>query len=289
MVPSPVISYAEFRAIRAAKRATRTLYRAGDPSTTFPELPMEVAVVRTATAAALPLHAYDAIVRTDASYLRGKGIQGTAWQLVIRGVEGRIESASKRYSKGPTYAEMMAVGSGLRAAADEALSTVILHTDSQWSAKWILDLVHAQQPHMVEVTQLVARFLSRFSTIAVVHTRTRNIRKVDEAARKAARREETRVSGVEQSKAMKVAAKINLARQVTLTRDGLVYTCNGYIRTQFDPPSCTCKGWTLRWSTVPLVGKRSRRLPCVHLIAVALSEGVIDPSAIAQLGRKAVI
>lgn len=276
--------YAEIRRRRAERRA---LYVAGMPDIVHLSLPMETPVVRSREVAQIPLSEYEAELRTDASYSYGDQVVGAAWQLVIGGIEAPVRVSKRRYGKGPVFAEMTAVGLGLMEAQSKGINRLVLKTDSQWCAQALLGLVRPQLHYMIRVCTPALDAAGKFSALAVVHTRTRNIKHVDHAARRAARAESARVKGVQDQREARARAALVRARGVTLGREEGEYVADAYAHVRLDPPNCTCKGWTLRWAGVPLEGKRARRIPCKHLTAVALAEGIDDPSALLELSRRA--
>lgn len=77
------------------------------------------------------------------------------------------------------------------------------------------------------------------------------------------------------------------ARSVTLTTTPEGVRANGRYRVSLDPPSCDCPGWRRRWARVPLAGRRAARLPCKHLAALAIREGIGTPSDLERLVRRA--
>lgn len=274
--------------LRERKTRRLSLYAAGNPKKIYFDLPMELPVVRSSDLARIPLPDYEAELRTDASYDYNSRVAGVAWQLVVGGVEGPIRIAKKRYGKGPVFSEMTAIRLGLEEARKRGIRRLILRTDSQWSAHALLGIVTPQLPYMVKVCQPALEAAVTFESLAIVHTRTKNIRAIDKKARKAADGEAQRVRSVEVAREARVLEAMDRARGVKLVREGDAWIADGHVRVTLSPPSCACRGWTLRWAKVPIEGKRSRRIPCKHLTAVALLNGLTLPSELLQLARRAV-
>jgi ribonuclease HI len=263
------------------------LFAAGNPQKVFFELRMDTPLVRSAEKARIPLADYQAELRTDASYDYNTRAVGAAWQLVIAGTEGPIREAKRRYGKGPVFAEMTAIALGLADARSRGLTRLVVRTDSQWSAAALLGLVTPQVHYMVKASKPALEIAATLETLAVVHTRTKSIRLIDKKARKASDKEAARIDVLESQRQARALAAFGRARNVTLRREGVVWIADGHARVTFDPPSCTCEGWSLRWARVPIEGKRSKRIPCKHLAAVALQEGITEPAALLQLARRA--
>jgi len=140
---------------------------------------------------------------------------------------------------------------------------------------------------MVKVCAPVLLAAAELEALAVVHTRTKSIRQIDRAARRAGRIASARAVTVKQKRVGKVVAAMERARGVQLRRDGDAYIADGYVRVRIDPPECSCRGWELRWRSVPLAGKRAKRVPCIHLVAVAVSAGMSDPAEILSIANRA--
>lgn len=77
------------------------------------------------------------------------------------------------------------------------------------------------------------------------------------------------------------------AKGVSLERRDSTWVANGRYRVQLDPMRCDCPAWTARWSRTPIGGRRAQRLPCKHLVALAMHEGITAPSDLARLARRA--
>jgi len=80
---------------------------------------------------------------------------------------------------------------------------------------------------------------------------------------------------------------VERAKGVTLERRGSSWVANGRYRVQLDPMRCECPAWTARWATAPIAARRAQRLPCKHLVALALHEGITVPADLAQMARRA--
>lgn len=101
----------------------------------------------------------------------------------------------------------------------------------------------------------------------------------DEALHRAAQRDAGRARAIE--------ALIDRARTVSLRRDGEEWVANDRYRVRLDPMACECPAWSRRWAGASIAGRRAARLPCKHLVALALEEGRFDPAALAALARRA--
>jgi SWIM zinc finger len=102
---------------------------------------------------------------------------------------------------------------------------------------------------------------------------------LDAGLHAAAERQEHRVHVME-----RILAR---ARDVQLEERGGGWVANGRYRVGLDPMSCECPAWSARWAKAPIAGRRAQRLPCKHLVALALRQGVSVPADLALLARRA--
>lgn len=80
---------------------------------------------------------------------------------------------------------------------------------------------------------------------------------------------------------------VERAKEVRLESHDGAWIANGRYRVSLDPMRCECPAWAARWARVPIAGRRATRLPCKHLVALALREGLSVPADLAQLARRA--
>ncbi|TET89429.1 MAG: reverse transcriptase-like protein [Methanomassiliicoccales archaeon] len=261
--------------------------RVGNPDVVVFDMPMEVPIVARGDPS-IALEDYDSILEADASFFQEDGVEGQAWRLTIKEREYKIRLKSRRYGKGPNVAEMRAVTDGLKEAAQRGACHLVVKTDNKWCACVLTQLWEAKLPHTVPIANQAKNLMSHFDTVAIIHTRTKNIGRVDRKARRAAeaRREEVRAKEAQRMNEMQKI--IEKAASVFLERKQDNWRANQRYDVVLHPPSCTCPQWSLRWENVPLAGKRAQRPPCKHIVAVALREGTQDPKAILDFARKAI-
>lgn len=235
----------------------------------------------------LDIDQFDSLLLADASYFRKERVEGLAWQLTLNGKEYKLRSKGRRNAKGPTVAEMGAIVEGMNQAVKVGARQLVIHTDSRWSAHVLVGLWEAKQPHTVRVADLAMGLVEGFDTVAVVHTRTSNLRRVDRAARRAAEETRSKVREKEAAKRLEIERIMSEAESVRLRRQEDHWEAYGRFRVTVTPPSCTCGSWARKWRGVPLAGKRARRLPCKHIVAAAVKEGITDTGTLLAMSRKA--
>jgi len=77
------------------------------------------------------------------------------------------------------------------------------------------------------------------------------------------------------------------ARTVRLERTESGWVANDRYHVQLNPMRCECPAWMARWARTPIAARRAQRLPCKHLVALALHDGITVPADLARLARKA--
>ncbi len=259
---------------------------AGEPESFVTEIPMETPVVAKGDPSIKP-EEYDSILETDASFLPADGVEGQAWRLTVNRREYKLKCRSRRFGKGPVVAEMKAIVDGMKEAAQRGARHLIIKTDNRWCAHVLVSLWEPKQDHTVPVAKQAKDIMNEFETVAIIHTRSKYIRRVDRRARRAA---EARRADVERKKSERLDKFREIAQRATSvrleqTKSG--WRANGRFNVVVFPPSCTCQQWSLRWKNVPLAGKRAQRLPCKHIVAAAMKEGIRDPETLLALARKA--
>jgi hypothetical protein len=80
---------------------------------------------------------------------------------------------------------------------------------------------------------------------------------------------------------------VERAREVVLERTETGWVANGRYRVQLDPMRCDCPAWAARWARAPIGARRAQRLPCKHIVALAMHEGITVPADLAEMARKA--
>ena len=80
---------------------------------------------------------------------------------------------------------------------------------------------------------------------------------------------------------------VERARSVRLEHTDAGWVANERYHVQLEPMRCDCPAWTARWARTPIGAKRAQRLPCKHLVALAVHEGIMVPADLAQLARRA--
>jgi len=211
---------------------------------------------------------------------------GIAWRVTAGGGSQPVQARTLRAIPTLMAAELAAVRDGLRAAAKLGCGDLLVHVPDPRLVALLrgqpspgLRRVEASAERLKALLRPFpsARFEARFAADpTVVHAAGEAL---DVGLHAAALREEHRVYVME-----RIMAR---AREVRLRRTDSGWLANDRYRVQLDPMRCECPAWAARWAKAPLGARRAQRLPCKHLVALAMREGISVPSDLAQLARKA--
>ncbi len=212
---------------------------------------------------------------------------GLAWRLTTPSGPGPVVARARRHGRSRLTAELLALRLAAPSVGTAGCRGVVVRTDdlrlvravegraprldarSRAHAQRLRRLLERAGGYRLEVVRPPADAeVARAATVAL-----------DEAIHAATERRERRAVALEE-----VIAR---SRSVHLQRRDGVWVANGRYVVRLDPPSCECPAWARRWARVPLAGRRAARLPCKHLVAVALREGQASLDELAALGRHA--
>lgn len=213
-------------------------------------------------------------------------IAGLGWRLT--GPEGTVtlRAETRRYGRSRLHSELTALQAGLTEAFHRGSRRIAVRTSDPLLPR----LLGGTAPRGYRKARLRAESvrpaLERFAAVRFdvgAPTDPELSHAVGEALdaglHAAAERAEQRAQVIERI--------WERARTVQLERHGSEWIANGRYRVALDPMRCECPAWTARWSGAPLAGRRAQRLPCKHLVALALREGRAVPSDLAELARRA--
>lgn len=213
-------------------------------------------------------------------------ISGIGWRLTSPFGPYPVHTRTRRYGRTLVYSELAAVRLGLAEAAGLNCERLIIRTPNALVER----LLNGESPPRLRRAAAAAGrlrpWLGKFVSLRTVmrpSTDPELLHAVGEALdaglHAAAEREEHRVHAMERI--------IERAKDVELEQRDGSWVANGRYHVQLEPMSCECPAWSARWARAPIAGRRAQRLPCKHLVALALREGVRVPADLARLARRA--
>lgn len=213
-------------------------------------------------------------------------VSGIAWRLTTPDGPRPIRTATRRYGRTLVFSELAALRAGLTDATRFGCRRLRIRSPSP-VLEALLRGAETRRYRRAAITArrmraIVERFERvRFDPAAPSDPELSHAvgEALDAGLHRAAEQEEHRVLVMERI--------LERAKEVRLERRDGEWIANGHYRVQLDPMGCECPAWTARWSRVPVAGRRAQRLPCKHIVAVALREGISVPSDLALLARKA--
>ena len=211
---------------------------------------------------------------------------GIAWRLTVAGRPLPVQARTLRTASTLMAAELAALRDGIREATKRGCRDLLVSVPD---TRLVAVLRGAPSPRLRRVAASVERLKPLFVRFPALRYAARFApdpglvhaagEALDVGLHAAALREEHRVYAME-----RIVAR---AREVRLRRTDSGWLANDRYRVQLDPMRCECPAWTARWANAPLGARRAQRLPCKHLVALAIHEGVSVPADLAQLARKA--
>jgi SWIM zinc finger len=211
---------------------------------------------------------------------------GVGWRVTVAGRREAAEARTLRRAGTRMAAELTALRGGLRRAAPFPAAALRLRIADPRTAALLEGRGAGRYQRAQVAAERLAPLLRRFSSVRfeVKFEPDRELahlvaEALDAGLHAAAEREEHRVWVMERI--------LERARQVRLERTESGWVANDRYHVQLDPMRCGCPAWAARWAKTPIGARRAQRLPCKHLVALALHEGITVPADLAQLARRA--
>jgi len=211
---------------------------------------------------------------------------GIGWRISVEGRPGPARAKTRRRASSLLSCELAAVRRGLTEAAPLPCARLRLCVPDH-RAVVLLQGGHFPRFRRAEATVVRLRsLLERFSSVQYESEFARDpelahvvAEALDAGLHAAAEKEEHRVWVMERI--------VERAREVVLERTETGWVANGRYRVQLDPMRCDCPAWAARWARAPIGARRAQRLPCKHIVALAMHEGITVPADLAEMARKA--
>ena len=213
-------------------------------------------------------------------------IAGVGWRLT--GPDGTVilRAETRRYGRSRVFSELTALRAGLDEARRRRARRVVVRTPDVLLQRLLRGSPSGRYRRAQARADELRPFLRPFESVRfdigppsdpeLSHAVGEAL---DAGLHAAAEREEHRKHVIEQI--------LDRARSVHLERRGSDWVANGRYRVSLDPMRCECPAWTARWARTPFPGRRAQRLPCKHLVALAIHEGLAVPTDLEELARKA--
>ena len=213
-------------------------------------------------------------------------VAGLGWRLT--GPDGTVilRAEARRYGRSRVFSELTALRAGLVEARRRRARRLVVRTPDVLLPRLVRGGAGGRYRRAQARADELGPFLRPFESIRfdigppsdpeLSHAVGEAL---DAGLHAAAQRREHRRHVIEQI--------LDRARSVQLERRGSDWVANGRYRVSLDPIRCECPAWTARWARTPFPGRRAQRLPCKHLVALALLEGLAVPADLEALVRKA--
>lgn len=217
---------------------------------------------------------------------RSTHVAGIGWRLLSPTGPFPVHARALRSGRSLVHCELVAVRDGARDARSLGAARFDLWVPGALTARLLQGGLGGRARRAQAAAARIREVLAGFDEVRIVH-----VRRVDpllaqaigealdvglhEVAERAERRREVLERILERAKEVRLEE-----------RDG-GWVANGRYRVSLDPPRCECPAWTARWARAPIAGRRAQRLPCKHLVALAVAQGAGGPEDLLALARRA--
>ncbi len=213
-------------------------------------------------------------------------VSGIGWRLTTPEGPGKVHRGTRRYGRTLIFSELAALRGGLEEARRAKCRGLRVVSPNPLLGRLILGPAPPRLRRAGRAAERLAPALRAFDQVAFEESpmpeaelRHAVGEALDVGLHAAAERTEHRIAVME--------GIVARSREVHLERRDGDWVANGRYRVALDPLRCECPAWTARWAGAPIAGRRAGRLPCKHLVALAVQEGITVPADLAQLGRRA--
>lgn len=213
-------------------------------------------------------------------------VSGIGWRLATARGPGEVRAETRRYGRTLVFSELAALRRGLAEAREANCRRVKVVSPSDRLGPLVVGAPTDRWRRARAAAERLSPLVRGFEEVVFERSTTPDAElhhavgeALDAGLHAAAERAEHRVRVMEQIVAR--AADVRLER-----RDG-EWVANDRYRVRLAPMSCECPAWSARWSRVSVAARRAQRLPCKHLVALAIREGIRVPADLAELARRA--
>ena len=214
-------------------------------------------------------------------------VSGIAWRLSAPGSAAAHGSATHRHGHTLVSSELAAVGAGLREALRKGYRRLRVQVPGSLGARLLSGETGPRYRRAASAARRLAPLIQQFESVRFepVAAEPSELRRAAEDALDAGLRD---VADREEERLRRLEETIVRARTVRLEREASGWIANGRYHVRLDPMHCDCPAWSARWARVSLAAKRAQRLPCKHLAALAIQEGIGVPRELEAMARRAV-
>lgn len=226
------------------------------------------------------------MLAVDALFESRTGAGGFGWRLSTDGTRGPVRSRTRRHGHSLLELELLALRQGLGDAARAGCERLTVRVPHARIVPLVLGPIPPRYRRAGRLALRLAPILSRFRSLGV-EVRTRPDEALHRAVGEALDAGLTAASEEEERRRLAMERTVARARSVVLRQDADGWVANGRYRVRLEPMGCDCPAWSRHWARVPIAGRRAVRLPCKHLVALAMHEGITVPEELAKLARRA--
>ncbi|HTP54732.1 MAG TPA: SWIM zinc finger family protein [Thermoplasmata archaeon] len=215
-------------------------------------------------------------------------VSGIGWRLTTAGGPGPVLSRTRRYGHSRIDSELAAVRLGLLDAQRRGCRRVRVSSTEPALGPLLRGEAMPRYSRAAATAARLRPLLDAFTGVGFELTPETDP-ELAHAVGEALEVGLHRVADQEEHRAAIIEGILERASHVRLARSEAGWIANERYRVSLDPMRCDCPAWTARWRRVPIAGRRSARLPCKHIVALARREGVAVPADLALGARRAMV
>ena len=180
-------------------------------------------------------------------------------------------------AKGPVHSELLAVYYALKEIAKikADIKTVVILTDSLYACYFLTGYWTPSKKYIVEISEKIKECELLLPSVNFVKVSGKTNKRVDKIAKRNRLVAEEEINRNIENRVMEIEETIGKGDSIKIEEINGAYYANSSkgdgkkYHVSLMPSNCECAVWTKKWEKVSEAGRRTRRLPCKHICALA--------------------
>lgn len=208
------------------------------------------------------------------------GYKGGATGISVIIKKTNYEYTPKNYrcrAKGPVHSELLAVYYALKEIAkiNADIKNAVILTDSLYACYFLTGYWRPSKKYIVDMSEKIKEYELLLPPVNYVKVSGKINRRVDKIAMSNRLAAEEEININIENRVMEVEETIRKGESIKIEEiNGTYYAYSSKgdgknYHISLTPPNCECAAWDMKWENVHEAGRRTRRLPCKHICALA--------------------
>jgi ribonuclease HI len=180
-------------------------------------------------------------------------------------------------AKGPVHSESLAVYYAIKEIAkiNVDIKTVVILTDSLYACYFHTGYWRPSKKYIVYISEKIKECELLLPSVNYVKVSGKTNKRVDKIAKRNRHAAEEEINRNVENRVMEVEETIRKGESIKIEEINGAYDAHSSkgdgkkYRVSLMPSSCECAAWNMRGDKVSEAGRRTRRLPCKHICALA--------------------